>query len=142
MSEVADIHDYVIVGAGSAGCVLADRLTRDGRRSVLLIEAGPEDSSPLIRMPKGFGKLLGDPRHVWWFDAQPEAGGPNTPARWHRGKALGGSSAVINRYEIHAHRILPGGDGHYAVGVKVVLAGGRLATPGERGNVDRDGVGV
>ena len=94
MSAVRDIYDYVIVGAGSAGCVLADRLTRDGRHSVLLIEAGPEDTSPLIRMPKGFGKLLGDPRHVWWFDAQPEAGGPNTPARWHRGKTLGGSSAV------------------------------------------------
>ena len=94
MSKIENTYDYVIVGAGSAGCVLADRLTRDGRRSVLLIEAGPEDSSPLIRMPKGFGKLLGDPKHVWWFDAQPEAGGPNIPARWHRGKALGGSSSV------------------------------------------------
>jgi choline dehydrogenase len=94
MSGLRETYDYVIVGAGSAGCVLANRLTRDGRHSVLLIEAGPEDSSPLIRMPKGFGKLLGDPKHVWRFNADPPPGGANTPALWHRGKTLGGSSSV------------------------------------------------
>lgn len=93
-SPTESAYDFVVVGAGSAGCVLADRLTRDGRYSVLLIEAGPEDKSPLIHMPKGIGKLLKDPRHVWHFKVAPGPGEPNTPATWHRGRTLGGSSSV------------------------------------------------
>lgn len=89
-----EVYDYIIVGAGSAGCVLADRLTRDGRHSVLLIEAGPEDKNPLIRMPKGIGKLLNDPKHVWHFKVVPGPGEPNMPATWHRGRTLGGSSSI------------------------------------------------
>lgn len=94
MQPLANSYDYLIIGAGSAGCVLADRLSRSGKHSVLLIEAGPADTSPLIRMPKGFGKLLHDPRHVWRFEADAQPGGVNTPATWHRGKTLGGSSSV------------------------------------------------
>lgn len=65
--------DYVIVGAGPAGCVLANRLSADPGVTVLLAEAGDEDTKPLIAMPRGFGELLGDPTTVW-HDPTPLAG--------------------------------------------------------------------
>ena len=85
--------DFIIVGAGSSGCVLAERLSKSGRHSVLVIESGPTDSSPLIRMPRGFGKTLQDPKLTHAYVAK-KTGGFNEPEYWVRGKTLGGSSSV------------------------------------------------
>ena len=84
--------DYVIVGAGSAGCVLADRLSENPNHSVLLVEAGPDDTSPYIHMPRGAGKLYTDPRHAWHFQTEQHDGAPSES--WIRGKMLGGSSSI------------------------------------------------
>jgi choline dehydrogenase len=92
---VADIFDYIIVGAGSAGCVLAERLSADGKSTVLVIEAGGIDSNPLIHMPKGMAKLVMNPKHTWYFPiAQPRVEGEPANETWVRGLGLGGSSNI------------------------------------------------
>lgn len=86
--------DYIVVGAGSAGCVLANRLTTDGKYSVLLVEAGPKDSYPWIHIPIGYAKTMFNPKYNWCFYTEPDPGMNNRKVYWPRGKVLGGSSAI------------------------------------------------
>ena len=86
--------DFIIVGAGSAGCVLANRLTASGRHRVLLLEAGPRNRHPWLHIPLGFGRLFTDRRYNWCYATEPQDGchGRNVIAP--RGKVLGGSSSI------------------------------------------------
>ena len=87
-------HDYIIVGAGTAGCVLANRLTASGAHRVLLLEAGGTDRSLLISVPIGYGRTFNDPRYNWMYEAQADPALDNRRAFWPRGKVLGGSSSI------------------------------------------------
>ncbi len=86
--------DYVIVGAGAAGCVLTYRLSADPSVKVALIEAGPRDTHPFISMPKGLAKVMQDPKHLWLHASTPEASTGGQSEVWVRGRVLGGSTSV------------------------------------------------
>ncbi|MFH1340280.1 MAG: choline dehydrogenase [Pseudomonadota bacterium] len=86
--------DYVIVGAGSAGCVLANRLSADGKHSVLLLEAGPKDSNLWIHVPLGYGMLFKEKTVNWMYQTEPEPGLNGRQVFQPRGKVLGGSSSI------------------------------------------------
>jgi choline dehydrogenase len=86
--------DYIVVGAGSSGCVLANRLSNEDVNSVCLIEAGPKDSSPWIHLPIGYGKTMWDPKVNWKFETEPDPGMNQRKIYWPRGKCLGGSSSI------------------------------------------------
>ena len=87
-------YDYIVVGSGSAGCVLADRLSADGRATVLVLEAGGHDRRLWINMPIGYGKTFYDQRVNWKFEAQPDVELKNRRIYFPRGKVVGGSSSI------------------------------------------------
>ncbi len=86
--------DYIIVGAGSAGCVLANRLSENPANRVLLLEAGPEDRYPWIHVPIGYAKTMFNPNYNWCLYTEPDPGMNGRRIYWPRGKVLGGSSAI------------------------------------------------
>ena len=90
----ASEYDYVIVGAGSAGCVLANRLSADGKHSVLLLEAGPKDTNIWIHIPLGYGKLFKEKSVNWMYQTEPEPELNGRQVFQPRGKVLGGSSSI------------------------------------------------
>lgn len=96
--------DYIIVGAGSAGCVLADRLTANGKHRVLLLEAGGTDRRFYVQMPLGYGKTFYDKSVNWMYQAEPDPGLNGQRDFYPRGKLLGGSSSINAMVYIRGHR--------------------------------------
>ena len=96
-------YDFIIIGAGSAGCVLAERLTANGRHKVLVLEAGGSDRRFFIHMPLGYGKTFYDPAVNWMYQAEPDPGLDGQRDYWPRGKVLGGSSSINAMVYIRGH---------------------------------------
>jgi len=86
--------DFIVIGAGSAGCTIASRLSEDPATRVLLLEAGGEDTNRWIHIPLGFGKTFADPSVNWCYETEPDAGAAGRKVFWPRGKVLGGSSSI------------------------------------------------
>ncbi len=96
--------DYIIVGAGSAGCVLANRLSADARHTVLLLEAGPPDTYPWIHIPIGYAKTMFNRRVNWCFYTESDPGMNGRNIYWPRGKTLGGSSSINGLISLRGQR--------------------------------------
>jgi choline dehydrogenase len=100
----AEVYDYIVVGAGSAGCVLANRLSESGRHRVLLLEAGGEDTNPWIHVPVGYGKLFLDRKVNWLYSTEPEPELGGRRVFQPRGRVLGGSSSINGLVYIRGQR--------------------------------------
>ncbi|WP_028213980.1 GMC family oxidoreductase [Paraburkholderia mimosarum] len=96
--------DYLIVGAGSAGCVLAHRLSADARNAVLLLEAGGKDNNPWIHVPVGYFKTMHNPALDWCYRTEPDEGVAGRQIDWPRGKVLGGSSSLNGLLYVRGQR--------------------------------------
>ena len=94
MSETSATFDYVIIGGGTAGCLLANRLSAEPNNRVLLLEAGKTDSYPWIHIPVGYLYCIGNPRTDWMYHTEPDAGLNNRVQRYPRGRVLGGCSSI------------------------------------------------
>ncbi|QYZ68822.1 GMC family oxidoreductase [Neotabrizicola shimadae] len=99
-----DETDYIIVGAGSAGCVLAERLTANGRHKVTVLEAGGSERRFFVELPLGYGKLFYDPKVNWLYKTEPDPGLAGQQDFWPRGKILGGSSSINAMVWIRGHK--------------------------------------
>jgi choline dehydrogenase len=104
MAENHPTYDYIIVGAGSAGCALAYRLSRESSRRILLLEAGGKDSSPLIHIPLGFAFLMKNPKVNWCYETEIEPNMHHRRIAWPRGKVLGGTSCINGMVYIRGQR--------------------------------------
>ena len=104
MVENPTTYDYIIVGAGSAGCALAYRLSRESSRRVLLLEAGGKDSSPLIHIPLGFAFLMKNPKVNWCYETEADPNMHHRRIAWPRGKVLGGTSCINGMVYIRGQR--------------------------------------
>src|SRR3954453_5665823 len=96
-------YDFIVTGAGSAGCAVAGRLAESGRQRVLLLEAGPSDRNPWIHIPLGYGKTYVDPSVNWKFETEPQPQMANRRLYLPRGKTLGGSSSINGMIYIRGH---------------------------------------
>ena len=104
MMADAQTFDYIVVGAGSAGCVLANRLTASDKYRVLLLEAGGEDKNFWIHFPLGYGKHFSNPELNWLYNSEPAAAIGNRSIAQPRGKVLGGSSSINGLVYIRGQR--------------------------------------
>jgi choline dehydrogenase len=96
--------DFIIIGAGSSGCVMAERLSASGRHKVLVLEAGGDDRRFFVQMPLGYGKTFFDPKVNWMYRAEPDPGLAGNVDHWPRGRVLGGSSSINAMVWVRGHR--------------------------------------